>query len=83
MDYLTWTFYFVRLLANPSYYGLEDASTEGVQVRTHWSMCRCALATSSFGDAAGAHTMLFILLFSRSFVRKIPQWLPSRCFFFL
>lgn len=32
MDYLTWTFYFVRLMANPSFYGLEDSSTEGVKV---------------------------------------------------
>ncbi|KNC51125.1 activating signal cointegrator 1 complex subunit 3 [Thecamonas trahens ATCC 50062] len=30
MDYLTWTFLFRRLAANPSYYGLEDTSEEGM-----------------------------------------------------
>lgn len=30
VDFLTWTFFFRRLLANPSYYGLEDSSAEGI-----------------------------------------------------
>lgn len=54
VDYLTWTFYFVRLLANPSFYGLEDTSTEGVQVGPRlfadalWPILRlCTSASSS------------------------------------
>jgi activating signal cointegrator complex subunit 3 len=31
IDYLTWTYFFRRLLVNPSYYHLEDTSNEGVQ----------------------------------------------------
>ena len=30
MDYVTWTYYFRRLLINPSYYQLEEASKESV-----------------------------------------------------
>lgn len=30
IDYLTWTFFFRRLLVNPSYYGLENSSPEGI-----------------------------------------------------
>lgn len=30
MDYLTWTYFFRRLLMNPSYYGLEDTENESV-----------------------------------------------------
>jgi len=30
VDYLTWTFFFRRLLGNPTYYHLEDTSQEGV-----------------------------------------------------
>ncbi|CAI7794745.1 unnamed protein product [Closterium sp. NIES-54] len=32
MDYLTWTFFFRRLLCNPSFYGLSDTSAESVNV---------------------------------------------------
>ncbi|CAI5520447.1 unnamed protein product [Closterium sp. Naga37s-1] len=32
MDYLTWTFFFRRLLCNPSFYGLSDTSAEPVNV---------------------------------------------------
>src|ERR1700722_18689712 len=28
IDYLTWTYFFRRLLMNPTYYGLEDTSFE-------------------------------------------------------
>jgi replicative superfamily II helicase len=31
IEYLTWTYFFRRLLINPSYYQLEDASPAGVQ----------------------------------------------------
>ncbi len=30
MDYLTWTFFFRRLLQNPSYYGLADTDEEDI-----------------------------------------------------
>ena len=30
VDYLTWTFFFRRLVRNPTYYNLEDTSPEGV-----------------------------------------------------
>eukprot|EP00898_Chlorokybus_atmophyticus_P000832 jgi/Chlat1/174/Chrsp1S03247 len=30
MDYLTWTYFFRRLLMNPSYYDLEDTSAQGL-----------------------------------------------------
>ena len=30
MDYLTWTYFFRRLLMNPSYYELEDTDNESV-----------------------------------------------------
>eukprot|EP00605_Chrysophyceae_sp_TOSAG23-4_P002875 GSChrysophyteH1.ASY1.ANO1.3170.1 assembled CDS len=33
IEFLTWTYYFRRLVYNPSYYNLEDASPEGI--RTH------------------------------------------------
>ncbi|CAI5530093.1 unnamed protein product [Closterium sp. Naga37s-1] len=32
LDYLTWTFFFRRLLCNPSFYGLSDTSPEAVNV---------------------------------------------------
>ena len=31
VEYLTWTYYFRRLVMNPSYYELEDSTTEGVE----------------------------------------------------
>lgn len=30
MDYLTWTYFFRRLLMNPSYYELEDTNNDSV-----------------------------------------------------
>jgi activating signal cointegrator complex subunit 3 len=31
LEYLTWTYFFRRLLQNPGYYGLEDTSNQGVK----------------------------------------------------
>jgi activating signal cointegrator complex subunit 3 len=30
MDYFSWTYFFRRLLSNPSYYGLKEASAKEV-----------------------------------------------------
>ena len=30
VDYLTWTYFYRRLMMNPSYYGLEEVSPEAV-----------------------------------------------------
>ena len=32
IDYLTWTFFFRRLLQNPSYYDLDSTESDGVSV---------------------------------------------------
>lgn len=32
IDYVTWTYYFRRLVMNPSYYQLEEASKESINV---------------------------------------------------
>jgi activating signal cointegrator complex subunit 3 len=32
MDYLTWTYFYRRLVMNPSFYGLEDVSEEGINM---------------------------------------------------
>ena len=32
MDYVTWTYYFQRLVMNPSYYQLEETSKDSVNV---------------------------------------------------
>jgi activating signal cointegrator complex subunit 3 len=31
IEYLTWTYYFRRLVMNPAYYGLEDPSSAGIE----------------------------------------------------
>ena len=30
MDYITWTYFFRRLVLNPSFYGLEDTSHDSI-----------------------------------------------------
>ena len=52
VDYLTWTYFFRRLIANPSYYHLEDTSTEGVQEYLQ------ALAESVLADLEAAGTCI-------------------------
>eukprot|EP00882_Tetradesmus_deserticola_P026910 GHRQ01029731.1.p1 GENE.GHRQ01029731.1~~GHRQ01029731.1.p1 ORF type:complete len:372 (+),score=180.37 GHRQ01029731.1:361-1476(+) len=43
LDYLTWTYFYRRLLQNPAYYDLEDASPEGVSAYLS-SLVEAALA---------------------------------------
>lgn len=57
VEYLTWTYYFRRLVMNPSYYELEDSSTEAVEkhltsmiegVLSDLVECRCIIFEDGF-----------------------------------
>jgi activating signal cointegrator complex subunit 3 len=61
VDYLTWTYFFRRLLVNPSFYHLEDASVEGINtylselvdgVLQDLADARCIAVDDSLGTVA-------------------------------
>lgn len=53
IDYLTWTFFFRRLIVNPSYYNLEDASSEGINEYL------INLVRSTFDDLSDAGCLMY------------------------
>ncbi|KFM77628.1 Activating signal cointegrator 1 complex subunit 3, partial [Stegodyphus mimosarum] len=52
LDYLTWTYFFRRLLQNPAYYGLEDAEAPNVNAYLSGLVDRCVSLLSSAGCVA-------------------------------
>ncbi|XP_035221215.1 activating signal cointegrator 1 complex subunit 3-like isoform X2 [Stegodyphus dumicola] len=52
LDYLTWTYFFRRLLQNPAYYGLEDAEASNVNAYLSGLVDRCVSLLSSAGCVA-------------------------------
>ncbi len=52
MEFLTWTYFFRRLMMNPSYYGLENASMDAVNLRLS------ELVMSSHGEPTHLNTPL-------------------------
>jgi len=53
IDYLTWTFFFRRLLVNPSFYNLDDSSPDGINTYL------INLVHSTFTDLENAGCLLF------------------------
>ena len=72
VDYLTWTYFFRRLLQNPSFYGLEDASSSTVhEYLTQLVTTTCSELQRSAclvmnedvdGNMVGGHTFIFVFL---------------------
>ena len=72
VDYLTWTFLFRRLLANPSYYDLEGTDADSVNVFLS------ALVEDTLTDLEVTHKCVFCYSINKSVYRQSIKLLVCR-----
>ena len=63
MDYLTWTYFFRRLLMNPTYYHLEDTSQDSINefLSNLVQSTTCELARSFCIEVAEVKSCIYFL----------------------